>query len=113
MPPSPPPMETAPREREPTPVAERIETQSVAPQRTEWTPPAPRPEPQAELDTVLRSSGLVMIETKPNVMREAVTVEEQAAPRPRRERRPPPPDLAAPLVQIETRHADGEAPAPN
>jgi hypothetical protein len=60
-------------------------------------PPAPDP---AEIDRVLRESGLEMIQTRADT---------QAPPPPepefvpaKRERRAPPPDLAEPLVQVET-----------
>jgi hypothetical protein len=61
-------------------------------------PPA-APDP-AEIDRALRESGLEMIQTR---------ADRQAAPSPepefvpaKRERRAPPPDLAEPLVQVET-----------
>ena len=66
-------------------------------------PPPPPPPPvadPAEIDRALRESGLEMIQTRPG---------SQAAPLPepefvpaKRQRRAPPPDLAEPLVQVET-----------
>ncbi|MCX7893404.1 MAG: hypothetical protein N2544_13710 [Burkholderiales bacterium] len=66
--------------------------------------PAPAAVASADLEAVLRDSGLVMVQTRPD--RVAATPEpvaEAPAPRVRRERRPPPADLGAPLVQVETR----------
>ncbi len=76
-------------------------------------PPPPAPSaPPADLDTALRESGLVMIQTKADRLAPQVEVEPAApAQRPRRERRPPPADLNAPLMQVETaRKSDTEAP---
>jgi len=74
-------------------------------------PPAAPTAPPADLDTALRESGLVMIQTKVDRAAPLVEVEQPPAPRPRRERRPPPADLNAPLMQVETAHkSDTEAP---
>jgi ribonuclease E len=71
----------------------------------------PAPPPQADLDTALRASGLVMIETsRDKVQAAAPPLEEAQVPRARRERRPPPPDLDTPLQQVETHKGDGESP---
>jgi hypothetical protein len=76
--------------------------------------PIPAPDPQPDLETALRGSGLVMIETDPSKAKDVVTENDEVAPpRARRERRPPPPDLSAPLVQIETRKTEGDAPSPS
>ena len=63
-------------------------------------PPPPPVSDPAEIDRALRESGLEMIQTRSG---------SQAAPSPepafvpaKRERRAPPPDLAEPLVQVET-----------
>jgi len=76
------------------------------------TAPPPTPAPKVDLDTALRDSGLVLIETKTDRVQPVVSeVEEPQVPRPRRERRPPPPDLNAPLMQVETHpKSDGDAP---
>jgi len=74
-------------------------------------PPASPAPPPADLDTALRESGLVMIQTKADRVAPQAEVEQPPAPRPRRERRPPPADLNAPLMQVETaRKSDTEAP---
>jgi ribonuclease E len=123
------PMEHAPR---PAPVPERSEpvvaaesprempAAPVAPPPRAETPvapvmAAPRPEmPPQDLEAVVRSSGLVMIETKGDKVAPATTYEESAPqPRPRRERRPPPAGIDAPLVQVETeRKPEGDGPSP-
>jgi ribonuclease E len=55
------------------------------------------------IESALKDSGLVMVETSAErVASMPVEVEEPAAPRVRRERRPPPPDLNEPLMQVET-----------
>jgi ribonuclease E len=70
------------------------------------------PPPQIDLDSALRESGLVMIETSRDKAQAAAPVEEVQAPRVRRERRPPP-DLDTPLQQVETTHkSDSESQPP-
>jgi ribonuclease E len=84
-----------------------------APVASPATPPVQPPAgPQLDLETVLRDSGLVLVQTRPDRVAPGVQeAEEPPVPRPRRERRPPPPDLGAPLVQVETqRRPDGEPP---
>jgi hypothetical protein len=97
----------------PAPVAEAAAPFAAAPVAIAAPPPpppAPRA-PPADLDVALRDSGLVMIQTKADRVAPQVEVEQPAAPRPRRERRPPPEDLNAPLMQVETaRKSDTEAP---
>jgi ribonuclease E len=75
---------------------------------------ASAPPPQIDLDSALRESGLVMIETsRDKAQAAAPAVEEVEAPRARRERRPPPPDLDTPLQQVETtRKSDSESQPP-
>jgi ribonuclease E len=70
---------------------------------------APPPPPAVDLDTVLRESGLVLIETDHARAQESEPSAEPQAPRPRRERRAPPPDLNEPLEQVETRAPSGPA----
>jgi len=97
----------------PAPVAEAAAPFVAAPvviARPPPPPPAP-PAPSADIDTALRESGLVMIQTKADRVAPLGEVEQPPAPRPRRERRPPPADLNAPLMQVETAHkSDTEAP---
>ena len=69
-------------------------------------PPPPSPPPQQDLDTVLRDSGLIMIETDRGKAQESEPGGEPQAPRPRRERRAPPPGVNEPLEQVETRGGD-------
>lgn len=71
-------------------------------------PPPPAPPPQ-DLDTALRESGLVMIETDRVRVREAEPGTEPQPVRPRRERRPAPPGVNEPLEQVETRGPDAPA----
>ena len=76
-------------------------------------PVAPQPEPtavvetrapQPSLDEVLQESGLVLVETSPAKAQAIMPTaeDEQVVPRAPRERRPPPPDIAEPLQQVET-----------
>ena len=77
-----------------------IEPQAQAAPEVRPAPPPPPVADPAEIDRALRESGLEMIQTRSG---------SQAAPSPepefvpaKRERRAPPPDLAEPLVQVET-----------
>jgi ribonuclease E len=90
-----------------------IATPAPAERVRDARPPAPPP-PRVDVDSALRESGLVMIETsRDKAQATAPTVEEVQAPRPRRERRPPPPDLDTPLQQVETTHkSDSESQPP-
>jgi len=67
---------------------------------------------QLDIDTALRASGLVMIETDRDKVSYTATEDEPVAPRVRRERRPPPPDLDQPLMQIETRTSENDTAPP-
>ena len=92
------------------PAAAPVAAVPVSPERAPQMRP-PAPPPQADLDTALRASGLVMIETsRDKVQAAAPPLEEAQVPRARRERRPPPPDLDTPLQQVETHKGDGESP---
>jgi hypothetical protein len=51
-----------------------------------------------------------MIQTRADRAEAPIAAEEPAAPRPRRERRPPPADLNAPLMQVETQKSPGVTP---
>ena len=97
-------------EREPVTIASMP---SEAQPRPEVRAPAPPPPPpQPDLDTALRESGLVMIETAREKVRPIEQVAAAETPRIRRERRPPPPDLNQPLEQVETHTPEGDAPTP-
>ncbi len=82
----------------PSVVEPQVQVQAhAAPQQRPAPPPTPDP---AEIDRALRESGLELVQTR---------ADSQAAPSPepafvpaKRERRAPPPDLAEPLVQVET-----------
>ena len=52
------------------------------------------------MERTLKESGLVLIETRPNVKVE-LPPEPEFVPA-KRERRPPPPDINQPLQQVET-----------
>jgi ribonuclease E len=88
----------------------------VAPIRpaAEVTRPAPpvaeAPVAAPDLEEVLKETGLVMIETHAGKAQsvDASAEEEPAAPHRPRERRPPPPDLNAPLQQVETRKEEDQ-----
>jgi ribonuclease E len=67
---------------------------------------------QLDIDTALRASGLVMIETDRDKVSYTATEDEPVAPRVRRERRPPPPDLDQPLMQVETRTSESDTAPP-
>jgi ribonuclease E len=95
------PVDAAPSPAEPMRrILETVEPR-VQPQAAPSERPAPRSAPDpAEIDRALRESGLEMIQTR---------ADSQAAPPPepqfvpaKRERRAPPPELAEPLVQVET-----------
>jgi ribonuclease E len=100
-----PPMAVEAFQPPPEPVVETRPEPVVAPMVT-----APPPPPQIDLDSALRESGLMMVTTKADRVLPQVEAEAPAAPRQRRERRPPPADLNAPLMQVETRKSDAEAP---
>jgi ribonuclease E len=88
------------------PASERL------PERAPEVRPPP-PAPRIDVDSALRESGLVMIETSREKVQTAASVEEVQVPRARRERRPPPPDLDTPLQQVETtRKSDSESQPP-
>jgi ribonuclease E len=62
-------------------------------------PPAANP---AELERALKDSGLELVQTRPGIQPEP-SLREEFVPA-KRERRPPPPDIDEPLVQVETVH---------
>jgi ribonuclease E len=84
-------------------VEPRVQEQA-APQERPAPPPAPDP---AEIDRALRESGLELIQTRADT-HAAPSPEPEFVPA-KRERRAPPPDLAEPLVQVET---EGQAALP-
>jgi len=71
--------------------------------------PAPREPDPAEIERALRESGLELIQTRSGATVVSATESEPKFVPAKRERRPPPPDLDEPLVQVET---GGEPPTP-
>ena len=71
------------------------------------TPPAPiaaaprEPDP-AEIERALKESGLELVQTRSGAAVPSTMEPEQKFVPAKRERRPPPPDLDEPLVQVET-----------
>jgi ribonuclease E len=64
--------------------------------------PAPREPDPAEIERALRESGLELVQTRSGATHgSAIEPEPKFVPA-KRERRPPPPDLDEPLVQVET-----------
>ncbi len=73
---------------------------SPAPVAPAVSPAARAPDP-AEIERALRESGLELIQTRSGTTDASVEQETKFVPA-KRERRPPPPDLDEPLVQVET-----------
>lgn len=64
--------------------------------------PAPREPDPAEIERALKESGLELVQTRSGAtLAQAIEPEQEFVPA-KRERRPPPPDLDEPLVQVET-----------
>jgi ribonuclease E len=63
--------------------------------------PAPRAPDPAEIERALRDSGLELVQTRSGATHGSLESEPKFVPA-KRERRPPPPDLDEPLVQVET-----------
>ncbi len=70
---------------------------------------APPPKPIVDLDKALKESGLQLVETRPDVHAEGP--QEPSFVPAKRERRPAPPSLSEPLVQVETSHTQQHPPA--
>jgi ribonuclease E len=70
-------------------------------------PPAERSADPAEIERVLRESGLEQVRTRGDVVTESVP--EQAFVPAKRDRRPPPADLGVPLAQVETTRKEDAA----
>jgi len=64
--------------------------------------PAPRGQDPAEIERALKESGLELVQTRSGATVAPAMEPEQNFVPAKRERRPPPPDLDAPLVQVET-----------
>jgi ribonuclease E len=92
----------------PEPVAElkaEAEAAPVAPAAGVAPAAAIAPAPVADLNELLGSAGLVMASTDPEKLRAAQEAAAQVAPPPRkpRERKPLPPQVDEPLIQVDTR----------
>jgi ribonuclease E len=90
------PVEARERPSAPAPVKAAPEATAKAP--AEALPPR-EPDP-AEIERALRESGLEMVQTR--AARPAESSPEPEFVPAKRERRPPPPDISEPLVQVET-----------
>jgi ribonuclease E len=64
--------------------------------------PAPREPDPAEIERALKESGLELIQTRSGATHVSAMEPEPKFVPAKRERRPPPPDLDEPLVQVET-----------
>jgi ribonuclease E len=89
-------------EREPT---HEFVTAATPPPQSKPTPaavsPAPREPDPAEIERALKESGLELVQTRSGATLALTEPEPKFVPA-KRERRPPPPDLDEPLVQVET-----------
>jgi len=73
-------------------------------------PKAPAPQPAIDLGQALKESGLQMVETRSDARIQPATEEPVFVPA-KRERRPAPPSLDEPLVQVETGRPEHSPPA--
>ncbi|MGB5079158.1 MAG: Rne/Rng family ribonuclease [Burkholderiales bacterium] len=92
------PMEPVERPMTPAPVEPAPHAASRTPEYP--ASPAPRIPDPAEIERALRESGLEMVRTRADIRTNAGE-EPEFAPA-KRERRPPPPDVQEPLIQVET-----------
>jgi len=96
----------APAERERT--HELVMAASPQPESRPSSPPAaafspaPREPDPAEIERALKESGLELVQTRSGATVAPAMEPEQKFVPAKRERRPPPPDLDEPLVQVET-----------
>ena len=77
-----------------------------APEKSVPEAPAPREPDPAEIERALRDSGLELVQTRAAGPIE-LPPDAEFVPA-KRERRPPPPDINEPLVQVETAHEPSE-----
>ena len=75
--------------------------QQLAPEPQQPSTPTPQPQPVLDLERALKESGLQLVETRSGALAQ-LPPEEPAFVPAKRERRPPPPALNEPLVQVET-----------
>jgi ribonuclease E len=88
------------REPQPAPLEAREPQPAATPAPARHEPPAPREPDPAEIERALRESGLEMVQTRAAGPIE-LPPDAEFVPA-KRERRPPPPDINEPLVQVET-----------
>jgi len=98
--PSPAPQESEGPSRPLTAADTPAQIQPAPTQVAQPAPPASHVPDPAEIERALKESGLEMVQTRPGVQAEPLP-EPEFTPA-KRERRPPPPDLDEPLVQVET-----------
>jgi len=98
-----PPARPAEAEERPTAATTPLLVETVAqraPSTADTASTALRIPDPAEIERTLRESGLEMVQTRPGTQTE--TVHEPEIIPAKRERRPPPPDVQEPLIQVET-----------
>jgi ribonuclease E len=88
------------QEPQPAPLEAREPQPAATPAPARHEPPAPREPDPAEIERALRESGLEMVQTRAAGPIE-LPPDAEFVPA-KRERRPPPPDINEPLVQVET-----------
>jgi ribonuclease E len=88
------------REPQPAPLEAREPQPAATPAPARHEPPAPREPDPAEIERALRESGLEMVQTRAAGPIE-LPPDAEFVPA-KRERRPPPPEINEPLVQVET-----------
>lgn len=89
--------------------APQYQSAPAAPTERAVVAPAPREPDPAEIERALRESGLELVQTRSGAtVVSTIDSEPKFAPA-KRDRRPPPPDIDEPLVQVETAH---ESPTP-
>jgi ribonuclease E len=98
--PSPAPQESEQPGKPPTAAETPAQYQPAPTQIARPAPPASHAPDPAEIERALKESGLELVQTRPGVQAEPPP-EPEFTPA-KRERRPPPPDLDEPLVQVET-----------
>jgi len=91
---------SGPEHDSPPPVEAKEVKSSPPPARHEPEAPAPRAPDPAEIERALHDSGLEMVRTRPSGPIE-LPPDAEFVPA-KRERRPAPPDLGEPLIQVET-----------
>jgi ribonuclease E len=104
-------LEATAQEGLPEPVYAPVEAREVqaaapAPVKPAREAPAPREPDPAEIERALQDSGLEMVQTRTSGPIE-LPPDAEFVPA-KRERRPPPPDIDEPLVQVETTRTPSE-----